>query len=327
MKVLITGANGLLGSNLVRHLLLDGYDVRAMVRERSNLLSLKDIDVEFFKGNILNSEDIKKALSGCQAVVHAAANTSQYPTSYKYYKSINIDATQLLLEESLKATVERFIYVSSANAFCSETKEQQNDETTPLITQYQSGYIRSKFEAQKKVLDFHRKFNFPAIVVNPTFILGKYDAKPSSGQMLMMAYGRKLMLVPPGGKNFIHVDDVVTGIIGAIEKGVPGCCYLLGHENLSYSEFYQRMRNVSGFPKKILKLPKRIVLTGGQVGSLYEKLAGNPARLNFTNAQLLCADNYYSPVTAISEFQLPQTPIEDAISDALNWFRGNEYLR
>ena len=328
MKVLITGANGLLGSNLARHLLHEGFDVRAMVRERSNLLSLKNVDVELFRGNILNSEDIQKALSGCQVVVHAAANTSQYPTSYKYYKNINIDATQLLLEESLKAKVERFIYVSSANAFSPGTKEQPGDETTLFTTtQYQSGYIRSKFEAQKKVLNFHREFNFPAIVVNPTFMLGKFDTKPSSGQMLMMAHGRRLMFVPPGGKNFIHVDDVVTGIRGAIEKGVPGCCYLLGHENLSYSEFYQRMQNVSDFPKKILKLPKKIVLTGGQVGSLYEKFAGNPAKLNFTNAQLLCANNYYSPAKAISKFQLPQTPIEDAISDALNWFGENGYLR
>ena len=325
MKVLITGANGLLGSNLVRHLLHEGYDVRAMVRERSNLISLNNVDVELFKGDILIPQDVRKALDGCDIVIHAAANTSQWPTDYTYYKRVNVDATQLLLDESMNSGIERFIFISSANVFGHGTKEQPGDETK-LSAISQSGYVHSKIISQERVLAFHKKNNFPAIVVNPTFMLGKYDLKPSSGQMLLMASERNRMLVPSGGKNFIHVKDVSLGIGRAIENGVPGCCYLLGNENLSYSEFYHRMQTVSGFPKKILELPNKIVLTSGHVGSLYEKISGNPAKLNATNAQLLCTGNYYSAKKAIREFKLPQTAIEDAISDALDWFRENGYL-
>jgi dihydroflavonol-4-reductase len=328
MKVLMTGANSLLGSNLTRKLLLANYDVKGMVRESSNLLSLKGTDPELFKGSFLNTDDLRKALVGCQAVVHVAANTSQWPSGYEHYKKANIDGTRLVLEESKKAGIERFIFVGSANAFGPGRQENPGDESSPFTElQHRSGYMRSKYEAQQLVLDFYRKHQFPATIVNPTFMLGKYDAKPSSGQMLLMAHGKKLMPYPTGGKNFVHVDDVANGIVSAIEKGKNGQCYLLANENLSYQEFFGKMQAVCGWPKQLLEVPKPLLTLAGQAGTWYEKLSGKPAKLNEINAKLLQADNYYSPAKAVSELQLPQTPIEKAISDALAWFEENGYLR
>jgi dihydroflavonol-4-reductase len=327
MKVLVTGANSLLGSNLIRKLLQKGLEAKGMIRESSKLLSLKDSGAELFKGNLLNSSDLQKALSGCRVVVHVAANTSQWPTDYEYYKEINIKATRLILEESLKAGIERFVFVGSANAFGPGTKENPGDESSPFTNlQFQSGYMRSKYEAQKLVLDFAEKHQFPALVVNPTFMLGRYDAKPSSGQILLMAHSRKLMPCPPSGKNFVHVEDVSDGIVGAIQKGKAGNCYLLANENLSYHDFFNKMKAVCGYPKQLAPLPKPILQAAGYAGSFYEKITGKPSKLNRINAQLLQAGNYYSPAKAIRELQLPQTPIEQAIKDALNWFGENGYL-
>lgn len=304
------------------------YDVKGLVRGSSNLLSLKGTDLELFKGSFLNTDDLRKALAGCQAVVHVAANTSQWPSDYEHYRKANIDGTRLVLEESKKAGIGRFIFVSSANAFGPGCKEKPGDESSPFTDlQHQSGYMRSKHEAQQLVLDFHRKHQFPATIVNPTFMLGKYDAKPSSGQMLLMAHGKKMMPYPFGGKNFVHVEDVANGIVSAIEKGRNGHCYLLANKNLSYQEFFSKMRAVCGWPKQLVKLPKPLLTLAGQAGTLFEKLSGEPAKLNTINSRLLQADNYYSPAKAISELQLPQTPIETAISDALAWFEENGYLR
>ncbi|MFT6369840.1 MAG: dihydroflavonol-4-reductase [Maribacter sp.] len=327
MKVLITGANGLLGSNLTRKLLQKGFEVKAMVRESSNLLSLKNSGAELFKGNLDNLSHLRKALSGCQAVVHTAANTSQWPTNQDYYKKINVEFTRLLLEESLASGVERFVFVSSANAFGPGTIENPGNELSPFTQlQSQSGYMWSKHEAQELVLDFAKKHQFHAVVVNPTFMLGKYDAKPSSGQILFMAYGKSRMLCPPSGKNFVHVEDVATGIISAIERGKTGNCYLLANENLSYRDFFIRMKFVCGYPKKLIHVPKPVLAMTGQMGSLYEKVTGKPSKLNHINGQLLLTDNYYSPTKAIRELQLPQTPIEQAIEDALGWFTEFGYL-
>ncbi|MGQ8337167.1 NAD-dependent epimerase/dehydratase family protein [Sunxiuqinia sp. A32] len=328
MKILVTGANGLLGSNLIRKLLQKNIEAKAFVRPNSNLLSLKGVGVEIFKGNILNHNDLQKALKDCQAVVHAAANTSQWPNDFEHYEKINIHATQLLLEESRKEGIDRFIHVSSANVFGPGTKENPGNEHSPFtLQQSKSGYMQSKYVAQKLVLDFAKKYQFPATVVNPTFMLGKYDAKPSSGQMLLMAYGKKLMPCPRGGKNFIHVEDVSDGIINAIAKGKNGSCYLFANENLSYNEFFGKMRQVCGYPQKQIQIPKPITDLAGNIGSIYENLTTLPAKLNRINSQLLVTDNYYSAQKAITELGLKQTRVEIAIQDALEWFDEFDYLK
>lgn len=320
MKVLVTGANGLLASNLVRELLQSGFEVRGMVRENSNLLSLKHVDVELIKGEIANPDDIRKAFAGCEAVVHAAANTSQWPTHYKAYKKTNVDATQLILDEAVRRNVERFIFVSSANAFDSGSKEAPGTEVSSFSPKWKSGYMMSKYVAQNLVLDEFRRSGLPAIVVNPTFMLGKYDAKPSSGQIILMAHQKKLMGFPSGGKNFVHVADVARGIVNAISMGKPGECYLLANENLSYRKFFEKLRLVHGRPQSLVNIPRHLIHLAGGMGSLYENLSGKPAKLNSINARLLCADNYYSPKKAIEELNLPQTPVSQAIEDAMEWF-------
>jgi dihydroflavonol-4-reductase len=326
MKVLVTGANGLLASNLVRELLHSGYEVRGMVRESSNLLSLKTVDAELFKGDITNPADVRKAFAGCEVVIHAAADTSQWHTNFEAYKKINVDATRLILDEAIRRNVERFIFVSSANAFDPGSKEAPGTEDSSFSLKRKSGYMISKQVAQNLVLGEFCRSGFPAVVVNPTFMLGKYDAKPSSGLIILMAQQKKLMGYPPGGKNFVHVADVARGIVNAISYGTPGECYLLANENLTYREFFEKLRMVHGRPQSLVKIPRQALCVAGNLGSLYETLSGKPAKLNSVNARLLCADNYYSPEKAVRELDLPQTPIAQAIEDAIEWFEQYGYM-
>ena len=326
MKVLITGANGLLASNLVRELLRSGYEVRGMVREKSNLLSLKKVDVELFKGEITNQTDVRSAFAGCEAVVHAAANTSQWPTNYETYKKVNVDATQLVLDEAVRRGVEKFIFVSSANAFNPGPKSSPGTEDSPFGITGKSGYMMSKYAAQNLVLNEFKRSGLPAVVVNPTFMLGKYDARPSSGQIILTALHKSLMPYPPGGKNFVHVADVARGIVNAIGLGVPGECYLLGNENLTYRDFFEKLKLVHGRPQTLVPLPHVAIRLAGGLGSLFETISNKPAKLNATNARLLCTDNYYSPLKAVRGLNLPQTPVSQAIEDALEWFGQYGYL-
>ena len=159
-----------------------------MVRESSNLLSLKKVDVELFKGEITNQADVRSAFAGCEVVVHAAANTNQWPTNYEAYKKTNVDATQLVLDEAVRRGVEKFIFVSSANAFNPGPKDAPGTEDSFFSITGKSGYMVSKYMAQNLVMEEFKRSGLPAVVVNPTFILGKYDAKPSSGQIILMAH-------------------------------------------------------------------------------------------------------------------------------------------
>ncbi len=321
MRVLLTGANGLLGSNIARHLLKRGIEVNAIVRPTSNLISLKGIDINLIEGNFLNSTDVRKALEGCEIVIHAASSTSQKQGSYESHKAINVDGTDLLLELSLNAGVDRFIYVGSSNAFSPGTKENPGNEYSPFSDfQYCSNYMRSKYEAQQHVLQFYKNYNFPVVVVNPTFMLGKYDSKPSSGQILLMSYRRRFMPVPVGGKNFIHVEDVATAIVNSIEKGELGECYLLGNENLYLSSFYDKMKSVCGYPQHQIKLPSISLKLAGYGADIWSKMTGKHSDFNSVNAKLLSSEYFYSSEKAVRKLDLPQTPIEIAIEDALEWF-------
>lgn len=326
MKVLVTGANGLLASNLVRDLLHSGYEVRGMVRESSNLLSLKRIDVELFKGEITNPADVRSAFAGCEVVIHAAANTSQWPTGYEAYKRTNVDATQLLLDEAVRRNIEKFIFVGSANAFDPGSREKPGTEESPFTEKGKSGYMLSKYVAQNLVLSEFQRSGLPAIVVNPTFMLGKYDAKPSSGQIVLMAHGKNLMACPSGGKNFVHVADVARGIVNSISMGKPGECYLLANENLTYTDFFEKMKLVTGFPRRQMQLGKSLIMLAGEMGSLLETVRKKPAKLNAVNARLLCTYNYYSAAKAVRELSMPQTPVSQAIEDAVEWFEQYGYL-
>jgi len=327
MKVFVTGVNGLIGSNLIRVLLARGYDVVGMLRPTSSLISLRGLDFKKYIGDILNPEDVLRAAQDCRIIIHLAANTIQWPTALKYY-SANIQGTINVINAAKKVGVEKFIYVNTANSFGYGTKENPGNEQCEFrLLNFKSGYIQSKYKAQQIVLKEVKSNKLPAIILNPTFTLGPYDAKPSSGRIISLVYGKKILGYPPGGKNFVHVHDVAIGICNAIQMGRIGECYLLGHQNLTYEEFFKKLIRITGMKVKIFKVPSSLYKIVGLSGTIYEKLFRKEFPLaNYTHSRLLCIGNYYTSDKAINELNLPQTPIEYAIKDAYNWFKSNGYL-
>jgi dihydroflavonol-4-reductase len=128
-KVLVTGANGLLGSNVASQLTKQGYNVVAVVRKGSNQLALKGIPCEIIECNLTNVADVEKAIFGCDYVVHCAANTQQKPNKLEAFKKINIDATSILIRLSKQHKIKRFVFVSTANCFTNGTIQNPGDES------------------------------------------------------------------------------------------------------------------------------------------------------------------------------------------------------
>ena len=322
MKVLVTGANGLLGANVVRELNDRRYDVRILARENSDLTGLEGISYERIQGDLLDPGSVNRAVDGCDYVIHAAANTNQWPTSYAHYEQVNVKGTQYIIDAVKKHGVKRFVFVSSANAFGNGTKERPGTELSEFNGfNSGSGYMISKFVAQQLVLAEVERSQLPAIVVNPAFMIGPYDSKPSSGRIIMMGMGKKIQLYPPGGKNFIHVRDAAIGTCNALMMGRAGECYLLANENLTYREFFTLLNNITGETPFSLGLPGGVLKTIGVFGTFLEKFIHKPAPLSLANARLLCLENYYSGKKAVEALELPQTPIETAIGEAIAWFK------
>ena len=324
MKILVTGANGLLGVNIVRELLLRNTEVHALVRPTSDLRGLSGLDIKYIAGDILDTESLDRAVKDCEVVIHAAANTSQWPTQYRYYEPVNVKGTQNVINICRKHNVSRVVYVSTANAFGNGPRENPGTELSEFNGfRYNSGYMISKYLAQQWVLTEVEKYRLPVVVVNPTFMIGPYDVKPGSGRIILMGLHKKWIACPPGGKNFIHVRDVATGICNAIEYGIPGECYLLANENLSYQEFYAKLDRVTGQQTAKFNLPGSVLKAIGIACSCWESVSGMAIPISFVNARLLCLENYYSGEKAISALRMPQTPVEKAIEDAIAWFQEN----
>jgi dihydroflavonol-4-reductase len=327
MKALVTGANGFLASNVIRELNRRGIPVRAMVRSTADLRSLSGAEFELFYGNITNMIDAMEAVKGCDVVIHAAAETSQHYLSVEPYMQVNVTGTFNMLEASYKNDVKRFIFVSTANTFGYGTKSSPGNENIPAKYPFtSSGYAISKMKAQELALEYAASGKLETVVMNPTFMIGAYDAKPSSGRIITMMHNKKIIPVPPGGKNFVHVADVANGICNAIDKGQPGSCYLLANENLTYSEFYIKLGKATGKSFCQLKLAPQLLVVIGTIGKLVAR-SGFKSDLNLTNAKMLCVGNYYSSAKAIKELRLPQTPVDNAIADALEWFAKIGYIK
>lgn len=179
-------------------------------------------------------------------------------------------------------------------------------------------YAKSKMETEEYLLE--KKQYLETIIVNPTFILGAYDSKPGSGKIILMAWNRKIIIYPPGGKNFVHVKDVAEGIIECFEKGRHGERYILAGENLSYKDFFNKLNAVADQKPVMIKLPVGILTGIGIFGELLRSF-GMASSLSLVNMKILCTGNYYSNKKSITELGINYRPVESAITDALNYFK------
>ena len=316
-KVLVTGANGLLGSNVVLELLKKGFEVRALLRNSNSFLIPEQPELEVFIGDITNEELVRNALFGCHYVIHAAANTDMSLLHFEAYHKINVEGTLNVLKASLVNNVKRFVYVGTANSFETGSKKFPGDENQTIdVDEVKSFYSRSKTTAQNLVLSYADKME--VVVVNPTFMIGAYDTKPSSGKIIERALNKKIFFYPSGGKSFIHVADAAKATVSALELGNNGHNYLLSHENLSYRDFYKKLLLVNKQQSIMIKIPSFLLLISAYFGDIF-RVFGMKTSISTANINLLIKENYYSNEKVKNEFDLQFKTTEQAIENYLDF--------
>ncbi|MFZ5554865.1 MAG: NAD-dependent epimerase/dehydratase family protein [Bacteroidota bacterium] len=325
-KIFVTGADGLLGSNLVRELLHRGYEVRAFIQQGRKVNTLDGLPIEKAGGNLLEKNSVKEAMAGCSLVIHAAASTSVWPARQEIIRKVNIDGTKNVAESALESGVKKMVYVGSASTFGYGTLENPGTESSAYTAnKYGMDYMDSKYEAHRMVLDFVAR-GLDVSIVNPTFMIGAYDSGPSSGAMIIALYKGKIPGYTNGGRNYIYVKDAATGIANAVTMGRKGESYIIGNENLSYKDAFQKMAVALGVKPPSRRVPDWIMLTYGQFSSLFAKVRGKAPAVSYNLAKIGIDKHYFSAQKAVNELKLPQTPIEVAVKEAAEWFRQNNYL-
>ena len=327
MKILVTGATGLLGSNVVRELLKRGQQVRVLVRKESNMISLRGLDIDYFYGDLDDQQRLFEACRGFDYVIHAGAKTPGGETKFSAFVTSNIRGTQNIINAANRAGISRIVYVSSCCVFGGGSLENPGNELSEFTGfRFNSGYINSKYLAYQWVLSQIEKKQLPIVIVNPTLMIGPFDSRPSSGEIILRILSQPVQLCPPGGKNFIDVRDAASATCNALTMGVIGESYLLASENLSFSSFFRKVNNISGRQGCRILVPCSMMNCSGLVGNAIQLMTKHSFPLNFCNARQLSCESYFSGKKAARVLGLNQRPVDKAIRDAIAWFKINGYL-
>ncbi len=317
----------MLGSNLVRLLITRGYDINVLVQPGRHVHTLEGLPVRKVEGDLLSMESLRKAAEGCETVIHAAAMTNIWPPRNPRVCKVNIEGTKNILHLVRTMSMQKLVYVGTANSFSFGSRESPGREGTPYIAdKYGLDYMDSKYEAYAHVIEAASN-GIPAIVVNPTFMIGPYDTAPSSGALILALYHGKIPFCAPGGRNFLCVKDAAVGVANALAHGVQGESYILGHENLTYREFFAKAADVIGVRAPKITLPAPIVTGYGKISSMISRINGRKPNVSLEMATISCDSHFFTSQKAVDELALPQTPIEDGISECFDWFKTNGYLR
>ena len=324
MRVLVTGATGFVGGNLVRTLVDRGYDVRALVRRNSNTLALENLGVEEALGDLRDRESIAKALKGCQGVFHCAAMYTFWSRDPAEVYRVNVEGTKVILEEAERAGVERAVYTSTVSTIGLPKKGLGTENTQLRPKDLVGHYKKSKYLGEQEALAAASN-GLPVVVVNPAAPIGPWDVKPTpTGGIVLDFLRRKLPVYIGTGMNVIDVEDVAMGHVLAMEKGVSGQRYILGHRNMTLLEVLLTLEAITGVRAPRVRIPINLIILLGMIDYLIEgKLLKRKPRIPLEGMRVAKKPMYVSSAKAVRELGLPQSPVEEALEKAVRWFRDH----
>jgi len=326
---LVTGATGFVGANVARLLLEKGRKVRVLVRATSDRGNIANLDVEIATGDLRDKNTVDAAVKGCDEVYHVAAEYSFWSQNPQEMYNSNIQGTKNILDACLKHHPSKVVYTSTVGAIGLKDQPRPCNETTLMDPgQLTSHYKRSKFEAERAALGYVSK-GVPLVIVNPSAPIGPWDRKPTpTGKMIVDFVQGTMPAYVDTGLNFVHVRDVATGHLLAAEKGSVGERYILGNRNLSLAEFLKLVAKYTGKPSPKIRIPYAVAWAAGFVSTKFSDwVTHRPPAIPLESVKMSKRYMYFDCAKAVRELNLPQTPVENAVKDAVDWFAGHGYFK
>jgi len=325
-RAFVTGGTGFVGANLVRLLLEQGYAVRALVRPSSRLDNLRGLAIETVVGE-LSDPGIVEHLQGCQVLFHVAAHYSLWHSDRTALYRSNVLGTRNILAAAQHAGIERTVYTSSVAAI------GVPDSGTPADETYQSplekligSYKKSKFLAEQEAQQAAQAGQ-DVVIVNPSTPIGPWDRKPTpTGDIILRFLRRQMPFYLETGLNLIDVRDVAHGHLLALERGRTGDRYILGNKNLTLKAMLEELAHLTGLPAPKLTVPAWIPLSAAWVDECLLAPLGKTPSIPLAGVQMAQQQMYYDASKAVRELGLPQTPIQVALKDAVDWYRTHGYI-
>lgn len=328
-RVFVTGGTGFVGANVIRLLLAEGYRVRALVRPNSPRHNLEDLPIEIVEGDLQSPQLVKqlvKQIEGCRYCFHVAAHYSLWRRDREQLYQSNVLGTRHLLQAAQQGGVERTIYTSSVAAIGTSGDDRPVDETHQSPPEDLIGdYKKSKYWAEQEALKAAQGGQ-DVVIVNPTAPIGAWDIKPTpTGDIILRFLQRRMPAYVDTGLNLIHVEDVAWGHLLALRKGRRGDRYILGHQNLSLKQILDRLAQITGLPAPSTTVPLALPLgvawlEENLLAPLFSPFGYRPS-VPLDGVRMSVHPMYYTAQKAVQELGLPQTPIDQALEAAVNWFQ------
>ena len=328
MKTLITGANGFVGSAVMRELLAAGHEIRVLVRPQSDRRNLAGLPVEIVEGNLRDRASLRRAVTGCDNLFHVAADYRLWVPEPDIMYDTNVRGTQELIMAAADAGMQRIVYTSSVATLGLPQDGAPATEDTPSALDMMTGhYKRSKFLAEETVRKLTVQNQLPLIIVNPSTPIGPRDIRPTpTGRIVLDTIRGQMPAYVDTGLNVAHVDDVARGHLLAFEHGKYGERYILGGENLTLLQILKAIDEITGRHRRRLRLPHNLVLPIAWCMEKWARVSGHEPRATVDSVRMAKKRMFFSSDKAIRELGYQFRPAREALQDAIAWFMENGYV-
>jgi dihydroflavonol-4-reductase len=318
VRVLLTGATGLVGGAIARALLARGHALRVYARSTSDTAALEAAGAEVVRGGLEDAGALAAALGGRDAVVHTAGVVGYAPGMTAELEAVNVRAVETVLGTAQLVGVPRAVLTSSTSVFGGSRRPEIADETTGGNAERLGiPYFDSKVRGERAARGVGAR-GLALVIVRPSYVLGPGDVHGSSASILVALARRRIPAYVEGGASFCDVRDVADGHVAALERGVAGEVYVLGGHNLTMTELMRRVCAAAGVPPP-RRVPRVVALGAARVQELSARLAGRRARMTRDLVRASALYTFVSSAKAERALAYRIRPFDEMVRDTLRW--------
>ena len=329
MKALVTGATGFIGIPLCLKLAEQGYEVVAMYRSPEKTKPLYHPQIKLIQGDICNLESVEQSMKSCDVVFHLAAYAQMWSKERDTFYRINYLGTENIMKSAKKNHIKKIIITSTSGVLgpSYDTAVHENMERkAPFFNAYET----TKAQAETMVKNYAQN-GMDVVIVNPTRVFGPGLLSTSNGvtRMMLLYHKGRFRTLPGNGKsigNYAYIDDVVRGFILAVEKGKRGERYILGGENMSYSDFFKVVSRVSGRNYIMFKMYLPLMLALSWIFLIQAKLFNTAPFMTPEWARKFSYNWELSSEKAQKELGYSIEPFEECVRKTFDYLKEQKQL-
>ena len=321
MTVLVIGANGFLGSHVTRQLVAADEDVRVMVRDGANTVSIDDLDVTRFVGDIFDLDTVRTAMAGCDVVYYCVVDTRAWLRDPAPLFRTNVEGLRGVLEVALTQGLTKFVFTSSYSTV-GRKRGRVATEADLIDRRGLTAYVRSRVQAEDLVLQYAKERGLPAVAmcVASTYGRGDYGMTPHGALIAGTVFGKMPFVLDRIELEAVGVEDAADALLKAAEYGRPGERYLISERMISNAEVVRIAADEAGVapPKRTMPVP--VLYAMGALGTLKARLSRTDQQLTLQSVRLMRAEAHVDCSKARRELHWEPRPVQESVREAARFW-------